>query len=112
MAETTIPVIKQGDALALPVPMRLNEQPVTAADLELLHCVEFYIGDVRKLWPDEVTFADGKFLVPLTQQETFAMEEDSTVELDVRVHFIGGDVKGTEKKKKIRVVDARSETVL
>ena len=37
-------------------------------------------------------FADDVFYVPLTQEETFNLDEGTSVEFDVRVHFIGGAV--------------------
>lgn len=114
MAETnTIPTIKQGDAYSLRVPLKLDDEAVTAEDLPLLHCVEFMLGDeIRKVWPDDGTFSDGSFLVPLTQEETFALEEGTRVEFDVRVHFIGGAVVGLKKKLKVKVYDAISEVIL
>lgn len=109
----TIPTIKQGDAYALRVPLTLNGEAVTAADLPLIHCVEFMLGsDVRRLWPDHATFSDGLFYVPVKQNDTFPLEEGERVEFDVRVHFVGGGVVGLKKKLKIKILDAISEEVL
>ena len=52
------------------------------------------------------------FLVPLSQTETFALEDGDTVSLDVRVEFPGGDVIGTRTMEQIRVLDALSEEEL
>ena len=106
------PAIKQGDACKLRVTLKLGDEAITAADLPLLHCVEFCLDGIRKLYPDAVTFADGAFLVPLTQPETFALEPDTTIELDVRAHFLSGDVLGTKQRPKLAVVDALSEVIL
>jgi len=114
MAETaSIPVIKQGDAYSLRVPLTLNDEAVTADSLPLIHCVEFFLGEeIRKVWPDDGAFADDVFYVPLTQEETFNLDEGTSVEFDVRVHFIGGAVVGLKKKLKVKVYDAISEVVL
>ena len=109
--------IKQGDAGTVGVTLTINGDAVTAEDLPLLHCVEFMIGDgIRKLWPDEVTFADGKFHVPYTQEETFALEEGDTINVDTRVHFETNgapeQVKGVTVMGKVKVTDAISEEVL
>lgn len=112
MAEV-LPVIKQGDAYSLRVPLTLNDERVTESDLDVIHCVEFMLGDsVRKVWPDDGEFADDVFYVPLTQEETFDLDEGTSVEFDVRVHFIGGAVVGLKKKLKVKVYDAISEVVL
>ena len=109
----TIPCVKQGDAYDLRIALELNGEALTAEALPLLHCVEFMLGDgVRKVWPEEGSFLDGAFRMPLTQADTFSLEEGETVEFDVRVHFTGGAVVGLKKKLKVRIYDALSEVVL
>ncbi len=117
MSETncieTIPCIKQGDAYDLRIALDLNGEALTEAHLPLLHCVEFMLGDgVRKVWPEEGSFLDGAFLMPLTQADTFSLEEEEPVEFDVRIHFIGGAVAGLKKKLRVMVCDALSKEVL
>ena len=109
----TIPCIKQGDAYDLRIALDLNGEALTAEDLPLLHCVEFMLGDcVRKVWPEEGGFLDGAFLMPLTQADTFSLEDGETVEFDARIHFVGGAVVGLKKKLRVMVCDALSEEVL
>ena len=109
----TIPCVKQGDAYDLRIALELNGEALTAEALPLLHCVEFMLGDgVRKVWPEEGSFRDGAFLMPLTQADTFSLEDGETVEFDARAHFIGGAVVGLKKKLKIRIYDALSEVIL
>lgn len=113
MAE--IPKIKQGDAGYLGVPLTISKQAVTAEDLPLFHCIEFYIGEtIRKMWPEQVLFHDGKFHVPYTQEETFALET-GTIEVDVRIHFVSDPAQVVGLKEdfpKVKVVKATSEVVL
>ena len=108
-----IPCIKQGDAYDLRIELELNGEVLTETHLPLLRCVEFMLGDgVRKVWPQDGGFFDGAFLMPLTQADTFSLEEGETVEFDARVHFTGGAVVGLKKKLRVRVYDALSEVVL
>lgn len=117
MADTTIntnPNIKQGDAYRVPVWLYFNGEPITEDVIELLEEIEFAIGDVTpvRLDPRACYSAElGAFLLPVTQEQTFALEEGST-ELDVRVQFLGGDVLGAREKAKLKVLDATSEEVL
>ena len=109
----TIPCIKQGDAYDLRIALDFNGETLTAEHLPLLECVEFMLGDgVRRAWPEEGGFVDGAFLMPLTQADTFSLEDGETVEFDVRVHFTGGAVVGLKKKLRVMVCDALSEEVL
>jgi hypothetical protein len=103
--------IKQGDAYSLPVAVTLDNTAINIADIE---CVEFYIGELRKTYPAEATFdaGSGYFYVPMTQQETFAFEADSSLNLDVRVKFVGGNVMGVKRMGIVNVVDATSEVIL
>ena len=109
----TIPCVKQGDAYDLRIALDFNGEALTAEHLPLLECVEFMLGDgVRRVWPEEGGFVDGAFLMPLTQADTFSLEDGETVEFDVRVRFVGGAVVGLKKKLKVRIFDALSEVVL
>ena len=73
--------VKQGDAYALPVEIRANDEVLRVAEVET---VEFYIGGLRKVYPGDVVYSEesGVFELPLTQQETFDWEANSSVELD------------------------------
>lgn len=104
--------IKQGDAYAVPVQINVDGETVNSESLSLIDVVEFMVGEsIRKVYPTEVAF-DGNenvFLVPLTQDETFALEDGDTLSFDVRVGFTSGDVVGTKIMPKLRVLDALSE---
>lgn len=114
--------LKRGDAGHVPVPIKMGPdkdhlEPVTEEDLQLFHCIEFAIGDtIFKKWPDEVLFEEGRFLVPYSQTESFALEEGDKILVDVRIHFetngAADQVKGTKTRQKIKVVGTNSEEVL
>ena len=103
--------IKQGDAMALPVEIKLQGQPVDIEDIEL---AEFYLGPFRKTYPGQVEYRaqEGLFYVPLNQQETLALPAGAAVPADLRVKFTGGDVLGTRDMEYITVYDAISREVL
>lgn len=102
--------IKQGDSVLVPVAVSVGGAEVADEALEL---AEFYIGGLRKLWPGEVERDDdGRFLVPLSQEETFAFRENSAIKLDVRLKFADGSVAGIKTPAYITVYDAVSEEVL
>lgn len=106
-------IIKQGDADFIEWELQLNGE--TIGSVANIESVEFFIGDdIRKTFPEDVTFSEDlkAFLVPYTQEETFALEDGTTIDGDVRVKFDTGAVAGLEKKEKIKVVDATSEVTL
>ena len=104
--------IKQGDQYSIPITIRLNGQPI---DIDEVSEVEFCVGDsIRKTWPQEVQYSadDSCFYLPLTQAETFAFPANSSVFLDVRVKFVGGNVVGPQRMESLGVADALSEVSL
>lgn len=113
-AVKTIPTIKQGDAYSVPVHLYFNGAEIDAALLDMLEEIEFAFADqepvrlpAAEAWCDAL----GCFLLPVTQAQTFALDEGRTT-LDVRVQFYGGSVLGVREKGKLKVVDATSEEVL
>ena len=108
-----VPAVKRGDAYHLRLTLALGGEDITAEDLPLLHCVEFMLGGgIRKVWPADGAFADGVFLIPLTQADTFSLDDGTETELDVRVHLVSGPVVGLRQRLRIKVLDALSEVVL
>ena len=104
--------IKQGDAYALPIQIRLNGELINADDVE---AAEFCLGDgLRKLYPGDVSYeaGDNTFYIPLTQDETFSFPANGSVSVDIRVKFTGGDVIGVLKPDELAVYDAVSEVRL
>lgn len=104
--------IKQGDAYALPIQIRLNGELIGVEDVE---AAEFCLGDgLRKLYPGDVSYeaGDNTFYLPLTQADTFSFPANGSVTLDIRVKFTGGDVIGVLRPETLAVYDAASEVVL
>lgn len=104
--------VKQGDQYALPVRLWANKDVVDPDEIEV---AEFMIGGERHLYPTgDVTYdaVSRSFLVPMTQEQTFAYEAGSMIDVDLRVKFTGGDVVGAKRMDQISIVDAISEEVL
>ena len=112
MATTNNYFIKQGDAYNIPVSITVDGETVNGETVELIETVEFMLSeDIRKVYPEDVTFdsVNNVFLVPVSQEETFAMEDGEKIPLDIRVGFSSGDVIGTKTMQQIKILDALSE---
>jgi len=84
--------IMQGDQYAIPVDIRShNGSPVEISQVE---CIEISIGEITKKYPGEVTREGGRWLFPITQEESASLTECSQI-AQVRVKFTSGDVVGT-----------------
>lgn len=105
--------IKQGDAYAVPIQVRLNGELINADDVE---AVEFCVGDaLRKLYPEDVSYEPGNntFYLPLTQQETFAFPANGLrCAGRAASSSRAGDVIGVLRPDAFAVYDAASEVVL
>lgn len=102
--------IMQGDQYAIPFSGTQNSKPL---DMTTVDEVEFMIGRMRKMYPGEVVLdEDGRFLFPLTQQETFAVQRSSQ-HVQIRVKFKGSPpvVAGVDVGD-IYVADSISKVVL
>lgn len=103
--------LKQGDEFALPVKITVNGEALPVSEVER---VEFTLGGVRKLWPEDAEFDDesGEFRVRFAQEDTFTLPEDDGVQFDVRVKFHGGAVIGVLRMPVLISSDALSEQVI
>lgn len=96
----------RGDAYNIEIEIRNGDAALTADDVEL---VEITIHDLVKTYPGKVAFSDGKFLFPISQEETFRLPYNCLAQ--IRVKFPGGDVIGSEIQQ-IDVRNALSRAVL
>lgn len=108
-------IIKQGDQYKLPVGLSLDGVAVAKGTLYAVDTVEFYLADnlleYRADGTGQVTYENGDFLLPLTQQMTFALRS-APVPLDIRMKFLDGDVIGLDEPIKVTVAEARSRREL
>ena len=99
----------QGDSYSLGINILNNAgQPVTPNDI---NDVEITIGNLRKTYLNaQVTYSDGVWLFPLSQQETFRYWPAS-VKAQVRVAWKNGVVEG-KPLYGIRINESISKEVL
>ena len=110
----SLPIIKQGDAYAVQVSLTFNGGPIVYSDLDLIEEIEFTFGELApmRFKPKDIyNTTIGAFLVPLTQEQTF-MLEDGKILVDCRVQFWGGDVVGVARMVRIFVREALSWEIL
>lgn len=79
----------QGDSYNLSVTIKNKGQPLDVASVEKVEISLLYL---QKSYPGEIGYEDGKFLFPLTQQETFRLPKLG--QMQVRVKFKSGVVMG------------------
>ena len=101
--------IMQGDQYAIVFTGTQDGEPL---DLSKIEMIEFIVGNLRKIYPGEVTANDGKFYFPMTQEETLNFKS-AMQSVQIRVKFLGAEpvVVGVPIGG-IRVTDAISKVVL
>lgn len=89
-------ILTQGSTYKLNVPLTKDG---TNIDIELVDIVEFMFQDVRKLYgyDGDVTYDnDNKvFIIPLSQKETFQLNEEGRISYQARIKYKDGEVKAT-----------------
>ena len=61
--------ISQGDQYHISMAIKFNGETV---DISKVEKVEITLHNKTKLYPEEITYSDGVFLYPVTQEETFS----------------------------------------
>ncbi len=82
--------LMQGDTYVFPVAVNICGVPVTDKDVKR---IEFIFGRVVKHYPEDVSYKDGKFLISLSQEDTFSLA--GKVKYQTRVLFADGRVKSS-----------------
>lgn len=103
--------IMQGDSYSIPIEISTGENMFTI-DISELDDLEIIIGNIRKtLNKGTITFNDGIFYFPISQKETFSLE-DGEHDIQVRVKLKdSNNVIGTVTKG-ICVLPSKSKAVL
>lgn len=104
--------VMQGDQYG--IPFEITDKDGNLLTDASVDDVEIVIGDMRKTLADgEITYseADGAFLFPLTQKESFAMAE-RTQRVQVRVKIAGTDTVIGEDLGHVQITYAKSKEVL
>jgi len=85
--------IMQGDSYGIPVTVRRDDGQLV--DEYCAEAVEIIIGSIRKVYPGQITFSDGKWIFPLTQEESMQLSAQKQT-AQIRVRFTSGDVVGAK----------------
>ena len=101
-------LVTQGDQYNILLKLEVNGQLMSLENIKL---IEFTIANNSKTYPDTVQYdgENGVFLVPVTQEETFAFEEVES--LQVRIKYNDNSIVGTNIVK-FNVRDSLSKTIL
>ncbi len=83
-------IIQQGSTYELAIELRSDDGIISASDIIK---AEFVFGNIVKNYPEEVTHDGVKFIMNLTQEETFSLSRDTPYQ--ARVKFADGTVKGS-----------------
>lgn len=82
----------QGDAYDLAFSIDADDEPL---DISTIEYVEVTLPRINKLYPDEITYSNGLFYLPLSQKETFWLPERCPMQIRVKFkgtgHVIGSD---------------------
>ena len=99
----------RGDSYEIAITLTDEEnQPITPADVSE---VEIALGDLKKTYTSgDVTYNDGKWLFPVTQDETLSTVAAVST-LQVRVKYLPGDVVGA-RVGNVYIVPSSSNEVL
>lgn len=97
----------QGDSYSIDITIENEGKPLDISEIEL---VEITLLNLTKTYPEEVSFSDGAFHFPLSQEETMRLAP-LLCPMQVRVKFTSGDVIGSEIQK-IDVQRVLSKAVL
>jgi hypothetical protein len=66
--------LHQGNTYELPIKLTIDGTALTSEDVTTVEVsFETREGVLIKKYPDEATYNEGAFIIPLTQEETFAM---------------------------------------
>lgn len=96
----------QGDAYEIALNVKNRGQPLDIATVERL---EVTLLDLRRTYPETVRYEGGRFLLPLTQEDTLHLPP--LCPMQIRVKLTGGSVVGSQVKL-VRVGAAISGEVL
>ena len=82
--------LMQGNTYSLPIKLKMCGSHITDKDVSR---IEFTFGRVVKHYPEGVVYEDGRFIVSLTQEDTFALA--GKVKYQARVLFEDSAVKSS-----------------
>ena len=103
----------QGDQYSIPIVLKGLDSNGQAICIEpnMVTDIEFMIGQLRQEYPGIVSYSDGVYLFPLTQEQTFRFSGHPQP-VQVRVRFNDGTVIGQSWTRTVEITESRSKVVL
>lgn len=88
-------LLAQGNTYRLPINIKIDNEQLTPENAKAVE-VAFDCGGSKiiKNFPDEIVFEDGAFVLPLSQEDTFAL--NGRCRYQIRVLLFDGNVVGTD----------------
>lgn len=92
-------IISEGNTYNLEIPITVDGNPI---DINTVSIVEFMFDDIRKYYgtidglEGTVTYDGEKFIVPLTQEDTFHLNGEQSIKYQARVKFNNEEVQNTK----------------
>lgn len=71
--------------------------------------IEFTFGKIVKHYPEEVVYEDDRFILPLSQEDTFKL--GGLMKYQARIQFKDGSVKGTPVCKGMVYISVSKEVL-
>lgn len=101
--------IYQGDQYYVPITVKRGGQVQTA---DSIYKLEIILAGMRKLYPGEIIYNDsGRFLFPLNQEDSLALEAD-TYDAIGRAYYGDGTISGWQKLGSIQVLEMEGAETL
>ena len=97
-------IFQEGNTYLLEIPLTIDGEPIDTTEISL---VEFMFDNIRKIYgtytenntekTGDVTYDSETncFNIPLSQEETFALKDNSIVRYQARIKFTDGSVNAT-----------------
>lgn len=89
-------IFQEGNTYILEIPLTLDGDDININDISK---VEFMFNDIRKTYgeDEDVTYDTNEkcFKVPLSQEETFSLQGNKSIQYQARVKFTDDSVMGT-----------------
>lgn len=99
--------VMQGDSYSLPFVLRMLDGTLITEDL--VEIVVLNLGGMSRQYPGDVEYQNGKWMLPVTQEQSFAFK--GSVEPQARVQFKGGNIFGGIGRS-IRILNSQSRGIL
>lgn len=102
--------LRRGDQALIGFPAVLNGELI---DIEKVDKMEFVMGEKKWTWPNDGTYDDNYFFLPIMQEESFRLEPGTILPIEGRCKMKDTDVwvKGAETDVYVRVIESGSDTV-